>query len=189
MDFPILSPALGMTVSIDKSTERLRIVDPRPTADMAVTVVVLVVALVLVFSDFVTDSIWSSVVGGVAFLYFVYRSVTRPFRDVYVIDKEANAYHLHRQSVFKTRTETADTRQISAVQVEHIVTHGDSRSDHYRVVFLMKMELLFGMPPSQPIRESNLLFSHRKTEARIAKAIADYLGVRFDDNVDKATFA
>ena len=52
----------------------------------------------------------------------------------------------------------------------------------------MKMELLFGMPPTQPIREFPLLFSHPKTEARIGEATAAYLGVRFDNNVDKATF-
>ena len=53
----------------------------------------------------------------------------------------------------------------------------------------MSPDLLLGMPMSQPIRESSLLFSDNKTEARIASAIAKYLGVRFDDNVDKATFA
>ena len=191
MDFPIISPMLGATVSIDESDERLRIVDPRPTYDMGITLIVLLVALVLVFSDLLTDQIWSPILGAITFLYFLYRCATRPFRDVYVIDRQAHVYHLHRQSFFKTRTYTGDTRQISAVQVEHMETHDHDtggRSDHYRIVFLMNMDLLIGMPPSQPIRESKLLFSDRKTEARIAEAIAKYLGVRFDDNVDRATF-
>lgn len=193
MDFPIISPLLGGTVSIDESDERLRIVDPRPTNDMGISAVVLIAALVFVFSDFIPDAFWSFAIGGVVFLLFIYRAATRPFREVYVFDKQAHTYHLHRQSIFKTRVDVGDTRQISAVQVEHMMARGastisTSRNDYYRVVFLMNMDLLIGMPPSQPIREWALLFCDRKTEARIAEAIAKYLGVRFDDYVDKATF-
>ena len=120
-------------------------------------------------------------------LFFVLRS---SFRELYVFDRSSNSYTFTRQSVLRKDKIEGDMRQFRAAQVEHTVVYDDDghRSDEYRTVLLLDQALLFGASPSQPLRFKPPIFGSYSAELRIASALAGYLGVRLDSEVDMAAF-
>lgn len=180
-------------IRIHNLTDGLRIEDRRPDLDLVVSWGGCVAAVALFFTVGVPmaggGTYWPAVLIGAAVLYLAYRSATRYFRSVYGFDKARNTYVFFRQALLRKEVVEGTLEEFSAVQIEHAVVRGDNTShDIYRVGLILDGGLTLGRSPSQYLRSKPPLFSNYAPEERIAKAIAAFLNIRNDGQVDVASF-
>lgn len=115
------------------------------------------------------------------------RALFEPFREKYIFDKRIDTYTFIRRSLIKSETEQGSLSQFRAVQIERrLVSTDDGTTEIYRVALLKNEGLLFGSPATQHLREGDYqpIFSSYSSEARIARAISNFLEFSTLDDVD-----
>lgn len=180
-------------VLIHDHGDGLRIEDRRPDFDLVTTwagfIAVIVLLIAVGVPMIVADIYIPVVIMAVGLLYLGYRSATRYFRVIYGFDKTRNKYTFVRQSLLNKDLIEGDIREFTAVQVEHAVVSGEYGSyDIYRVGLVLEGGLNLGRHPTQYLRSTPPFLSDYEPEARIADAVADFLNIRFDGQVDVSSF-
>lgn len=180
-------------VIIHKLVDALKIEDRRPDFDLAATwcgfAASIILFIMVGLPSIQMESYFPVALIAAVMLYLGYRSATRYFRSVYGFDKSRNKYVFFRQSLLKKDVIEGTLDEFSAVQVEHAVIearHGDY--DIYRVGLVLGGGLTLGRGPSQYLREKPPLISNFGPEERMAKAIAKFLNIRNDGEVEVASF-
>jgi hypothetical protein len=180
-------------IRIHKFTDALKIEDRRPDFDLVATWGGFVASMALFvwvgLPSIKAESYLPVALITVAILYLAYRSATRYFRSVYGFDKSRNKYVFFRQALSKKDVIEGTLDEFSAVQVEHAVVearHGDHNL--YRVGLVLCGGLTLGRGSSLYLREKPPLISNFGPEERMASAIAKFLNIRNDGEVEVASF-
>lgn len=190
-------------VTIVASDESLYIEDRRPAQGLGFSMIALVVVGSIVGWGWLTRNIvfdeFTIALTAVPIAVTLFFLVKNNFREVYIFNKKTDSFSFRRQSVFRNDELEGSASQFRAVQVLKRV--GDDRdfsdlvSDQFmktdsrsgRVTYsaaLMCQGPLFGQSDTQILRESPPLLSLRRTERRIAAAIAKFLNIPSEGVID-----
>lgn len=190
-------------VTIVASDESLYVEDRRPSQGVGFSMVAVVLfgsiagwgwLTKTIVVDWFTISLTAAPV--VVTLYFL---VKNNFREIYIFNKKTDSFSFRRQSLFRNDVLEGSASQFRAVQVLKKVgddrDFGDLVSDQFMntdsrsgreiySVALMCQGPLFGQSDTQILRENPPLLSLRRTERRIAAAIAKFLNIPSEGVID-----
>ena len=190
-------------VTIVASDESLYIEDRRPAQGLGFSMIALVVVGSIVGWGWLTRNIvfdeFTIALTAVPIAVTLFFLVKNNFREVYIFNKKTDSFSFRRQSLFRNDELDGSASQFRAVQVLKRV--GDDRdfsdlvSDQFMKtdsrsgreiysVALMCQGPLFGQSDTQILRESPPLLSLRRTERRIAAAIAKFLNIPSEGVID-----
>jgi hypothetical protein len=190
-------------VTIVPSDESLYIEDRRPAQGLGFSMIALVVVGSIVGWGWLTRNIifdeFTIALTAVPVVVTLYFLVKNNFREIYIFNITTDSFSFSRQSLFRNDVlegsasqfravqvlkRTADDRDITELVADQFM-NTDNRSG--RVTYsaaLMCQGPLFGQSDTQILRESPPLLSLRRTERRIAAAIAKFLNIPSEGIID-----
>ena len=183
-------------VTIVASDESLYVEDRRPTQGVGFSIGAVIVIGSFATWGWITKTIvmdWYTItVTAVPIVVAFYFLAKNNYREIYVFNKKTDSFSFTGKSLFRNDVLEGSSSQFRAVQVlkrtgddrdltdlvSDQFTHSDSRSGReiYSVA-LMCQGPLFGQSDTQILRKDPPFLSTRRTERRIAKAIANFLKI------------